>query len=51
MNNNDTKEKRTITKVVTIRLFGIKILTNTTKYHLFELDLRSARNGTDEASL
>ena len=51
MNDNDTKEKWTITKVVTVRLFGIKILTITTKIPSFELDLRSARNGTDEASL
>lgn len=51
MNRNETKEKRTITKVVTIRLFGIKILTLTTEMPPFEIDLLSARSGTDEASL
>lgn len=51
MNKNNVKEKQTITKVVTVRLFGIKILTITTKTPSFELDLLSARNGTDEASL
>lgn len=51
MNKNDAKEKQTITKVVTVRLFGIKILTITTKTPSFEMDLLSARNGTDEASL
>lgn len=51
MNDNDTKEKWTITKVVTVHLFGIKILTITTKTPSFELDLLSARSGTDEASL
>lgn len=49
--NDNTKEKQTITKVVTVRLFGIKILTITTKIPSSELDLLSARNGTDEASL
>lgn len=51
MNRNETKEKRTITKVVTIRLFGIKILTLTTEIPSFKIDLLSARSGTDEASL
>lgn len=51
MNKNDAKEKQTITKVVTVRLFGIKILTITTKTPSFEMDLLSARSGTDEASL
>lgn len=49
--NDNAKEKRTITKVVTVRLFGIKILTITTKAPSFEMDLLSARSGTDEASL
>lgn len=49
--NDNAKEKWTITKVVTVRLFGIKILTITTKTPSFELDLLSARSGTDEASL
>ena len=31
MDNNSTKEQRTITKVVTVRLFGIKIITLTTE--------------------
>ena len=43
------KEKQT--KVTTIRLFGIKILTITTETPSLELDLLSARSGTDEASL
>lgn len=47
MNKNNVKEKQTITKVVTVRLFGIKILTITTKTLSFELDLLSARNGMD----
>lgn len=51
MNKNDAKEKQTIIKVVTVRLFGIKILTITTKMPSFEMDLLSARSGTDEASL
>lgn len=51
MNDNNAKEKQTITKVVTVRLFGIKILTITTKIPSFEMDLLSARSGTDEASL
>lgn len=51
MRNNDTKDKQTITKVVTVCLFGIKILTITTKTPSFEIDLISAQNGTDEASL
>ena len=45
------KEKQTITKVVTVRLFGIKILTITTKTPSFEMDLLSARSGTDETLL
>lgn len=45
------KEKRTITKVVTVRLFGMKILTITTDMPHFEIDSLSARSGTDEASL
>lgn len=49
--NNNAKEKWTINKVVTVRLFGIKILTITTKMPSFEMDLLSARSGTDEASL
>lgn len=49
--NDSAKEKWTITKVVTVRLFGIKILTITTKTPSFEMDLLSARSGTDEASL
>lgn len=49
--NDNTKEKWTITKFVTVRLFGIKILTITTKTPAFEMDLLSARSGTDEASL
>ena len=51
MSNTETKEKRTITKVVTVRLFGIKILTLTTEMPPSEMDLLSARNGTDEALL
>ena len=51
MDNNSTKEKRTITKVVTVRLFGIKIITLTTEMPPFEMDLISARNGTDETLL
>lgn len=51
IDDNGTKEKQTITKVVTVRLFGIKILTITTKMPSFELDLLSARSGTDEALL
>lgn len=51
MNHNKTKEKRTITKVVTIRLFGIKVLTLTTEMPPSEMDLLSARNGTEEALL
>lgn len=51
MSNNSTKDKRTITKVVIVRLFGIKILTITTKTPYFEIDLLSARNDTEEASL
>lgn len=42
------KEKQTITKVVTVRLFGIKILTITTETPLIGIDLLSARSGTDE---
>lgn len=49
--NDSAKEKRTITKVVTVRLFGIKILTITTKTPSFEMDLLSACSGTDEALL
>lgn len=52
MNKDNTKEKKqTITKVVTVRLFGIKILTITTKMPSFKIDLLSVRNGTNEASL
>lgn len=51
MSDNCTKDKRTITKVITVRLFGIKILTITTKTPSFEIDLLSARNGTEDASL
>lgn len=51
MQDNDTKGKQTITKVVTVRLFGIKILTITTKTPPFEMDLLSARSGTDETLL
>lgn len=51
MQDNDTKGKQTITKVVTVRLFGIKILTITTKTPSFEMDLLSARSGTDETLL
>lgn len=48
----ETKEKkRTVTKVVTARLFGIKILTLTTEMPPSELDLLSIRNGTDETLL
>lgn len=49
MDNNSAKEKRTITKVVTVRLFGIKILTLTTEMPPSELDLLSISNGTYEA--
>ncbi len=51
MNHNETKEKRTITKVVTIRLFGIKVLTLTTEMPPSELDLLSALNGNGKALL
>ena len=51
MSNNSTKDKRTITKVVTVRLFGIKILTITTEMPPSEMGLLSARNGTEEALL
>ena len=51
MRDNDTKGKQTITKVVTVRLFGIKFLTITTKTPSFEIDLLSARNGTKESLL
>lgn len=51
INDKTSKEKQTITKVVTVRLFGIKILTITTKTPSFEMDLLSARSGTDETLL
>lgn len=63
MNNYRTKEKRIITKVVTIRLLGIKILSLTTEipeemssrnlsnYSKSIEEIDFARNGTEEASL
>lgn len=63
MNNYRTKEKRIITKVVTIRLFGLKILSLTTEmpeemssrnlsnYSKSIEEIDFARNGTEEASL
>ena len=51
MNKNATKEKRRITKVVSVRLLGIKILTLTTEMPPSEMDFISARNGTEEALL
>lgn len=60
-NISETKEKRTITKVVTVRFIGIKILTFTTEMpkemsfidfnSLRTAEALSVRNGTDEASL
>lgn len=51
MKDNDVKEKQTITKVVTVRLFGIKILTFTIQMPSFGMNLLSACSGTDEALL
>lgn len=51
MNKDNTKEKTDNNQSCYCPLYGIKILTITTKMPSFKIDLLSVRNGTNEASL